>query len=411
MKISILLKKTEILVLIGRFKEAEELSKTLLEESEKIGDQKFVCLSLKHLSHIDFYKGNLDEAFTKFQQRLTIAEEISDKKEIMASIGNLGAYYGIKNNFDKALEYSEKCLKLAKEMNDKLQYVKSLINIGSVYSDLYQSDKAISYFKEAMKFAEEFSFKKEQIAITKNLGVAFRDKKDFAQAEEYFQKSLQAAEEIMDKQQMANVLGLLAEITRFNNYQDAINYYQRALDVKKEIGNLKGAAISSWNIGKLYFELEEYDQAKEYYNNAIEFGTKWKFNLCVYLYSKAELLFRLQNYTKAEELNNEAQKIAKNVKRENIVFLTKLLSIKLNTLQKSVEQQVSELLKIEPEDEREKAVLNYELWNILRISEIPKMDDMEKYRKNALDYYKKQYDDTSRFEFWEKIKKLKQWKR
>ncbi|MEC4852088.1 MAG: tetratricopeptide repeat protein, partial [Jaaginema sp. PMC 1079.18] len=53
------------------------------------------------------------------------------------------------------------------------------------------------------------------------------------------------------------------------DYQQAIHYYQKSLDIKKDSGDRFGEAIVLDNLSKVYSALEDYTQAMQYHQQSL----------------------------------------------------------------------------------------------------------------------------------------------
>jgi tetratricopeptide (TPR) repeat protein len=59
------------------------------------------------------------------------------------------------------------------------------------------------------------------------------------------------------------------EAHRKGQYREALNYYQQALVIHREVGNRAGEGSMLTNIGVVYYSQGQYDQALEYYQQAL----------------------------------------------------------------------------------------------------------------------------------------------
>jgi len=93
---------------------------------------------------------------------------------------------------------------------------------------------------------------------------------EYGKAEEYFEKALAIRKEIGDKQREASDLSKLGTVfCSLGNYDKAKEYHKKALAIREEIGDRKGEAADCGNLGTLFYSLGEYDKAKEYLEKAL----------------------------------------------------------------------------------------------------------------------------------------------
>ena len=74
---------------------------------------------------------------------------------------------------------------------------------------------------------------------------------------EYYQQALQIAREIGDRRNEGVWLGNLGlAYSALGEMERAIEYYQQGLQIAREIGDRRVEALTSWNLGLLYEDSE-----------------------------------------------------------------------------------------------------------------------------------------------------------
>jgi tetratricopeptide (TPR) repeat protein len=66
---------------------------------------------------------------------------------------------------------------------------------------------------------------------------------------------------------VCNNLGIVYD--SLGKYQEALNFYQQSLEIKREIGDMNGEAISLNNLGIVYYSLGQYQEALKYYQQSL----------------------------------------------------------------------------------------------------------------------------------------------
>jgi len=109
----------------------------------------------------------------------------------------------------------------------------------------------------------------EEAKSLNNLGNVARARGEYEEAEEYLQESLEIKREIGDRQGEATSLNNLGIVARVQGeYDEAREYYQESLEIAREIGDRRGEATSLNNLGWVARVRGEYDEAREYYESA-----------------------------------------------------------------------------------------------------------------------------------------------
>ncbi len=98
---------------------------------------------------------------------------------------------------------------------------------------------------------------------------------DYEKAIEFQERSLEIKEELKNWIGIAASLnGLGISYKKIGDYDKALQYYQRAIEIQNETGDKLNMASSLGNIGILYSELKDYEQALEYLFRSNEIALK-----------------------------------------------------------------------------------------------------------------------------------------
>ncbi len=133
------------------------------------------------------------------------------------------------------------------------------------------SEKMWSYAEQASVLAEKLNFIKGIAIAYDYMGHVRMRQGDYPKALEYYQKSLKERKEIGNKSGIAASLSHIGSIfRRQSNYSKALEYYQKSLKIDKEIGDKKGISSTSNNIGIVYYRLGNYPMALEHYQKSLK---------------------------------------------------------------------------------------------------------------------------------------------
>jgi len=230
-------------------------------------------------------KGEFPKALECYNKSLKIKEECGDKGEIAASLNNIGVIYVEQGEIAKAIDYWLKSLKIREEIGDKSGIASSLNNIGAVYQRQGDIPKALEYHGKSLKIREEIGDKSGIASSLNNIGVIYKEQGDMPKALEYHHKSLMIREEIGNKSGIAASLINIGNVYRekgdplvTSSEKDALRagkhkaleYYQKALKLKEEIGDKSGVALSLNNIGIIYRSLKQDSKALDSYSESLK---------------------------------------------------------------------------------------------------------------------------------------------
>ena len=131
--------------------------------------------------------------------------------------------------------------------------------------DLLRRKRINEYLLETVKDKEEKS------DILREVGIIFSYLGEFDEALEYYKKALKLYEELGRKERIANQLGNIGIVFNIKGELDkALEYFEKALKLFEESGGKEGIAAQLGNKGIVYKNKGEFDKALEYLKKALE---------------------------------------------------------------------------------------------------------------------------------------------
>ncbi|PSB39854.1 hypothetical protein C7B67_29220 [filamentous cyanobacterium Phorm 6] len=137
----------------------------------------------------------------------------------------------------------------------------------------------------------------------------------FREALQSWEQALTIYREIGNRQGEAASLGNLGlAYNSIGQYQKAIKFYEQSLDIDRKIGNREGEAISLGNLGIAYQSLEQYQRAIKFYKQYLEISRKIGFrqgeadslgNLGIAYQSLEQLAKAIKFYKQSLEIKRE----------------------------------------------------------------------------------------------------------
>lgn len=104
-----------------------------------------------------------------------------------------------------------------------------------------------------------------------NLDIAYQSLGDYGKAIEYYEKSLEIAKDLGDRAgESTCYTNLGIAYGSLGDYEKAIEYNEKSLAINKDIGDIDSERQVNFNLGRIYDESEKLELAYEYYNNSIE---------------------------------------------------------------------------------------------------------------------------------------------
>ncbi len=309
-------------------------------------------------SALYFYKKSLKLAnkHTKSSSPLGEGLGVRYKKLEAQSLSNIGIIHHFQGNYPKALEYYQKSLKIYEELarspavadlSDNLSRTEgrealasseakagkegmseSYIHIGIIHRLQGNYPRALEYYQKSLKIDEELGDRNGMSYCYGNIGIIHHIQGNYPRALEYYQKSIKITEELGDRKGMSisyNNIGLIYwnqgnypkvhPVKRDSLFNRALEYYQKSLKIREELGDRKGISDSYNNIGIIHYEQGNYSRALEYYQKSLKITEELgdRDGIATSLGNIAGLNIELKNYTNAIVEANKSLNIAKEI--------------------------------------------------------------------------------------------------
>ncbi len=142
----------------------------------------------------------------------------------------------LEKDIDSSLYYSQQLFDHSRDKNYKLGIVKSYYASGHAYFKLNQFDNA------SLKFFQ---------------GINYIQKNDLT-SKVYKERELKLFQSI----------GSIYDLTY--GFDEAINFFNKALDIANQINSASHIAVLNYNIGLTYYKLDDYNQAEDHLNIALQ---------------------------------------------------------------------------------------------------------------------------------------------
>jgi len=133
-----------------------------------------------------------------------------------------------------------------------------ILAVSSLDTVLHLCTKAQQLAEKNLKLELDSATKKSFLltlaASLNNIGYVYKNQNNLSLALDFYNKSLKTREEIGDKSGVANSLNNIGSLyDNLGKIEKALDCYDKSLKIQEEIGDKKNAAISLINIGSLYY--------------------------------------------------------------------------------------------------------------------------------------------------------------
>ncbi|MUG95825.1 tetratricopeptide repeat protein [Scytonema sp. UIC 10036] len=314
----------------GEYAKALEHFQSSLDIYRKIRDRENEWIPLSYMGEVYVNLGQYSKALEAYQPALAILRELkaanpkassySTSEKIM--LADVGAIYFRMGQYPKSLDFYQQSLAIYKAGDDKIGAIQTLNNIGVVYVNLGDYTQALDSYEQALKNLQDCcsNYLGTKAAIINNLSGTY-----FSLGQ--YQKSLKFAEEsstIYSKLSSTNSEEInQKDIKLIYDYLGQNSQHLQQVTSRATVGEsfgkdsfqFQGRAINFNNIGQIYLNLSQYDQALKLYEQALKLykENNFKPGIAASLNNIGRVNTHLGKYPQAIEFNNQALTLYKEI--------------------------------------------------------------------------------------------------
>lgn len=288
-----------------------------LELRTNIGDQEDLAATFNRIGRLYYNLADYQKSIECYTKAITIRESLNDPEGLAIAYYNFGNTYTYIGDYQQALEQFQKALNTFEKIGEKEGIAKSCNGIGMVYENLSQSTLAIKDNENNYNKALEYYYRSLEIFQSlKLLSEEGRSYQNIANVNSRLANNSFAAKFGNEWQDSLINLSSKAILT---SYEKSIDYYNKSLEIFKELNEEDQISIVSMNIGAAYSTIRDWGRANKYLNDALNLARK--LNLP---YEKAKALFALGEsslsqkfYPQSESYFLECLKLSKELKMKD----------------------------------------------------------------------------------------------
>lgn len=205
---------------------------------------------------------NFEQAHQQFSQGKAIAEKHQLKPALIDCLNGIAWVFVTKNKHDKSLMLYHQALKIAQEINNAQKICRTIIHIGELHRLQKNYSHTFEYIDQALKMAHKHrlvALEYEALAIK---GTTYIDLEQFDKVEAVAFEALKAVSITNDSTLFSRAYnGLAIAKSCLKKYDEAIDYYTKALHIKQKTKDYARLVILYHNIADLYRSSSQYDKA------------------------------------------------------------------------------------------------------------------------------------------------------
>lgn len=291
----------------------------LLKYSKKIANDSLLIRTHQNLGDSFKFNKQLDSSLYHYNTALEIAERKNKPYFISRSHILIGLIYADKSEIEKTILHYKKAIGFAHQHDipnhEAIAYNEEFASneLGNIYMDQGNLQKALQAFLNANTIIEENNFNDLRLNTLINISNVYSADEQWENSLTKLNEALTLAlenKDIYSQSIINNNLGTIYEALK--DYNKALIYYLRSLELRKSVDITSGLATNYHNLGSINYELGDYEQAIYFLNTslAIEQGNKSK-PLYIYNYEYlSKVYMKTKEFGKAATFLSKAKTLA-----------------------------------------------------------------------------------------------------
>jgi tetratricopeptide (TPR) repeat protein len=217
-----------------------------------------------------------EDSKENYEKALILSQKINYQKGINIATLSIGSVYYEKGEFPQAVEYFLEAVKLYIEQKDYNVAAGVYSNIALVYNSLNDYENALLYNHKALEILpNKPEFDGRRAYVYNNIGMIFEREGAYEKAKSNYLKSLEIHERMNDKNGIISCNSNLGNLALLEgDYKAALDYYEFAEELTNPTVFSKSYIILNINLGYVYKNLNNYNEALKRAENAYTVAKK-----------------------------------------------------------------------------------------------------------------------------------------
>lgn len=319
---------------------AEELNKTVKETD-------VLNYSEAQLNYGSMFlrKENIEKAYEIFTSLKENCIKRNDKLGVTKAKYGLTKYYIEKNELKTAIETGFEVLREFEKLQDHYYIAATYGKIGLINYKLKNNLKAADYFKKSLEVSIKHGSKNNIAYAYNNLGNIYStDTKMYDIALEYYKRALNLRRELKHVREIAPILSNMGIIySDKKDYKMAEQFYKESLELNLKHGQKRSVCICYTNIGNIYFEQNDSKKADYYYREALKYlDDDFQIKELLY-YNLGEVNLKLGNLEDALKYNDTCMTIKDSLYSREAIKSLNEMQVKYETEKTQLELEKKDL--------------------------------------------------------------------
>lgn len=275
---AVLLRKAEVLEMIGDWPGAEASYVFLYEKAQALGWPERLRPILKRYGLLQQRLNRLSQAWENFQQLYDLAESSGDRLSKIDALTGFGVVLWKQGRLAEAEASYRQAASLLQMTADEERLSALENNLGVLLENMGRYQEALECYRKKMAREERRKNLAGLSRLYNNLGICYLHQEDLDNASRCLHKRMELALRMGDIYGQANALVNLAVLDRMRSrYLPALEKYERARELYSRLGEKRISEVTlNLNMGNIHLDLKEYSTAQEYFYRCLAAAEKYE---------------------------------------------------------------------------------------------------------------------------------------
>lgn len=208
-----------------------------------------------------YMRGCYDKAAIHFEKALERYSASDDLEGVAKSLNNLGSLHRAQKDPDSALMFFDESERLFKRMDLTLGQIQALSNKAAAYMDMNRLDLAVSLLDQADALARAKTLTYPPLLSNRALLLIRQNQSQEAETLLHQALTMTSEDKAFEYATIVHAMGLLME--KRGDHDQALTYYNRALDTDRKGFFIRGIAADLTALGRVYLAMNQNENAAD----------------------------------------------------------------------------------------------------------------------------------------------------
>jgi signal transduction histidine kinase/CheY-like chemotaxis protein len=322
---------------------------------------------------------NVKQSIVLARQALIISRKFNNLPLIGKSLNQLSLFYMIMGEYKRSFTTAKEAIKCFQKLDDERGIADAKYNIAGVYYKTDNYHLGLINLIDSLAIYRKFNDYHNQARTQKSLGTIYEYFGDRKNAIRAYEASIEAGKKVKDHDLIANAYNPLSGIyLKQNNVKKAWDMIQRSVAIKTKSGDIRGMAFSLYGRGKVYAALEQWAEAEQDFQHAMEIHKEMgeRLGLGMVYCKLGSLYVKTNQFNKAKHILEKALQYSTS---HNIIYIKFKSNYQLYRIYKAEQNTEKSLEYLEHYLNEKETVINTQTLKIIENYElITKMETLEK---------------------------------